>query len=111
MKVSKVELFVIISNMIEQTRSEKPGWSVVASGDNGIDLLHFVIKVDNFNEAAQLSVRVAGLIMQYERPDDVFNTQVTLRDWRVEVQLALPKGTWGTLAQQELTDTLVTFSN
>jgi len=95
----------------EQTRSKKPGWTVIAEGDNGIDLLQFVIKVADFDEATQLGAKIAALIAKYKRPDAVYDTQVTLRDWRVEVQLALPKGTWGTLAQQELTDAVVTFSN
>lgn len=98
-------------NTIEQTRSEKPGWKVISSGDNGIDLLQFVIEVVDFDEATQLAAKIAALIMQYERPGDVYNTQVTLRDWHVQVQLALPKGTWGTLAQEEITDAVVALSS
>lgn len=91
----------------EPTRSDKPGWSVIASSDNGFDLLQFVITVADFDEATQVGTKVASLIQQYERIDDIFNTQITLRGWQVEVQLALPTATWGTVAQQEFTDAIV----
>lgn len=94
-------------NTNKPTRSDKPGWSIIATGDNGFDLLQFIIKVTDFDDATQVSTKIASLIQQYERTDDVFNTQITLRGWRVEVQLALPTGTWGTVAQEEFTDAIV----
>ncbi|MFZ2836371.1 MAG: hypothetical protein WAZ21_03550 [Candidatus Saccharimonadales bacterium] len=95
------------NNVNKPTRSDKQGWSIIASGDNGFDLLQFVINVADFNDATRVGAEITALIMQYERPDDVFNTQLTLRDWHVQVQIALPRETWGTLAQQELTDAVV----
>jgi len=89
---------------VPEARPSKVGWKVVTAGDNGIDLLQFHIEVGDLSEASRIVENITSMIMKYERPDNVFNTQLTLRDWAVQVQIALPVGTWGTKAQQELTD-------
>lgn len=88
----------------KETRTLKIGWDIISKGDNGFDLLQFIINAKDISESSQIAKTVSSMIMKYERPDDVFNTQISLRDWRVEIQLGLPAGTWGTTAQQEFTN-------
>jgi hypothetical protein len=87
-------------------RSSREEWSVVASGDNRIDLLQRVIDVADFSQAARIGTEIAALIQRYERSDHIYDTQVTLRGWRVEITLSAPEGAWWSLSQQELVDTI-----
>ena len=82
-------------------RTVKAGWVIISAGDNGFDILQFTINAKDMSESSQISDDISSMIMKYGRPDDVFNTQISLRDWRVEILLALPTSTWGTIAQQE----------
>jgi len=88
---------------MKETRALKSGWNIISEGDNGFDLLQFIIKVKDIRESSQTADTISLMLIKYERPDDVFNTQISLRDWRVEIQLALPSNTWGTPAQQDFT--------
>lgn len=87
-------------------RSSNLGWPVVGSGDNGIDLLQYVIDVADFNEAARIGTEVAALVAKNGREDPVFYTQITLRAWQVAITLTAPVGEWASLSQQELAQTL-----
>jgi len=90
-------------------RTMKAGWNVIFTGDNGLDELEFRIKVENINESSQIANNISSMIMNYERPDDIFNTLISLFDFKVEIRVVLPTGTWGTAAQQEFT-TLISES-
>lgn len=83
-------------------RTAGRAWSVIASGDNGFELLECVIPVSNFAESAQLGSEIAEQINAYKQSDQVDDTQITLRAWRVEVPLTAPVGAWNSPSQQEL---------
>ena len=93
-------------NTNELKRASDPRWSTIASGDNGIELLQYVIDVAVFNEAARVGTEIASWIAPYGREDPVVFTQVSLRGWRVEIGLAAPIGEWTSVSQQKLASTI-----
>lgn len=90
------------------TPNRKPDhrWSVIHSGDNGIELLQCVIDVADFTEAARMGAEIAAWIAPSGREDPVIFTQITLRGWRVEINISVPVGGWSSLPQQRLVDTI-----
>lgn len=80
------------------------GWKTIAFGDNGIDLLQYVIKVHNFAEAAAIGSDIAGLLVRYEQKSDASFNQVTLRSWQVEITMAVPREGLLPKSQQEFLD-------
>lgn len=54
-------------------------------------------------EAAKMGMRIAAIVppTAREEEDSVYYTQISLRSWRVEVVLAMPKGSWGSQAQKQ----------
>lgn len=95
-----------IDNTNQPKRSSDLGWSVIGSGENGIDLLQYVIDVADFDEAARIGTEVAALVAKNGREDPVVYTQITLRAWQVAITLTAPLGEWASLSQQELARTL-----
>jgi hypothetical protein len=81
-------------------------WPVIHSGDNGIELLQCVIDVADFNEAARVGADIAAWITPDGREDPVIFTQITLRGWRVEINITVPVGQWSSLPQQKLVSTI-----
>lgn len=81
-------------------RTSQEGWSTIVSGtgDDDNELLRFNIAVKNFSAAALVGSELASLIVEH----DELYTQVTLRSWRVEVNIGVPKGLWSSIAQQKL---------
>ena len=90
------------TNKDELQRKPQSGWTVIHSGDNGVELLQCVIDVADFNEASQVGTELASWIAPAGREDPVVFTQLTLRAWRVEINFAAPTGEWSSVAQQEL---------
>jgi len=88
-----------LPNADRPARGDEQNWRIVVSGDNGHELLQFIIEVEDFAAAAKKGSELAALIMKYGQSD---YTQVTLRAWRVEVTLSAPKGAWWSMSQQEM---------
>lgn len=74
-------------------------WKRIAEdSSNGTALLQFVIKTNNAEESARIATRIAQFINNHDRSDPVYNTQLTIRSWRLEVQLA---ATYGRLSESQ----------
>jgi len=47
----------------KDTRITKAGWNVISVGDNGFDLLQFIIKVKDMGESSQIANIISSMIM------------------------------------------------
>ncbi|MFB6718691.1 hypothetical protein ACFCV3_00935 [Kribbella sp. NPDC056345] len=90
------------SNKVPRT-AEDDDWEVVVSADNGIDLLQYIFRVENFTAAASAGSEIAVLISQHEEAEEVKYTQVTLQAWQVEIRVSAPTGCWYSPSQQAFT--------
>jgi len=87
-------------NTTSLQRLTNEGWSLNAHGDNGFDLLLYVIKVNDLTAAVQVSKDVADLVMEHIFSESAF-TRITLRSWQVEIMMSAPVGTWWSKEQRQ----------
>jgi hypothetical protein len=80
-------------------RSDNYGWLVVVSGDNDVDLLQFVITVNDLAEAAQKANVIAALVLRHEQAN---YTQITLKQWRIEITISASGNGWRSETQLQL---------
>jgi|GEM_PF-3545415 len=82
-------------------RTNAYGWTTLASGDNDVDLLQYVIKVHNLTEAAQKAPAIAALTIKHNQAE---YTQMTLTEWRIEIIISTPGDGWWSEEQRGLAE-------
>lgn len=82
-------------------RKEQYGWATTVAGDNGFDLLSYVIKVHDLADAAQKANDIAELMKHYEYENSEYD-QISLRSWQIEILTSAPTGVWWSKSQQNL---------
>lgn len=83
-------------------RSEDTQWQVIASGDNGIELLQHTIKATDLRDAARITMIISKIVSDINSPKLLEDTQISLRFWRVEVTISAPVGAWKSDSQRML---------
>ena len=81
-------------------RSDNHGWRVIVSGDNGYELLQYIIKVDGLTEASERTKEITAIIAEYGHELSEY-TQITLRSWQIEVGMSAPSELWLSADQRE----------
>lgn len=85
-------------------RTDNFGWTVALRGDNNVDLLTLTVDVGGFREAVDTSRQLVELLAEGGFSDSTRDTQITIRQWRVEITIATPAGKWTSLSQKRFAE-------
>lgn len=78
------------------------GWDVAATADNDVELLEYTIQAADILDAASRGIDIANLVATHDQVGDAFHIQITLRPWRVEIIMSVPKRAWYSDSQAAL---------
>lgn len=74
------------------------GWVVIAQGDNDTELRTLRFPTTGMQNGVSFLVELVQVLERFPHREAEY-TQLTLRAWHVEVQLAAPMGIWSSRGQ------------